>query len=116
MGEGSADIYVTRRSGNNWEKWSSPKNLGRPVNTRAFDAYLCVDQNENVFVTQSGRTIDGGNLDIFTLHQRQFDIQLKGLVADRETGDLIRAELQFIDATKAVDTLFTKEGTYQRDI
>ena len=117
MGEGSADIYVTKRKGNGWTQWTAPENLGRPVNTRAFDAYLCVDKDENVYVTQSGRTIDGGNLDIFTLHQRAFDIQLKGMLADRETGDEIRGELSFVSKEKVTDTTFTdSDGAYARAI
>jgi len=118
VGIGSADIYVTRRLDETWTKWSEPENVGRPVNTRAFDAYMCVDNEMNVFVTQSGRTIDGGNLDIFTLKPRELNIRLMGMVMDAETRDLIRAEIRLISEHREADTLWTSEsnGTYKTHV
>lgn len=67
---GGMDIYKTTRLDDTWLNWSDPVNLGRPLNTRAFDAYMSVDTHGNIFTTQSGKTVDGGNLDIFGLKER----------------------------------------------
>ena len=117
MGEGSADIYVTRRKSGSWTNWTAPENLGRPVNTRAFDAYLSVDQENNFFVTQSGRTIDGGNLDIFQLEQRAYDISMKGMIADAETGAPLQGEMHFTSREKSIDTVHTnKDRVYMKEV
>ncbi len=115
VGIGSADIYMTRRLDDTWMKWSEPENVGRPVNTRAFDAYLCVDKDMNVFVTQSGRTIDGGNLDIFTLKPREINIRLMGLVMDEESRQSIDGEIRIISQHNEADTLWTSDrsGAYE---
>jgi len=38
-GQGSQDIYITKRLGNGWTSWRKPVNIGPPVNTSAYDAY-----------------------------------------------------------------------------
>lgn len=39
-GYGGYDIFVCRRLDDTWMHWTEPKNLGEPVNTPSFDAYL----------------------------------------------------------------------------
>ncbi len=41
-GLGSNDIYVTRRLDKDWKKWTTPINVGPPVNTPEYDAYYSV--------------------------------------------------------------------------
>ena len=111
---GGVDIWKVVRLDKTWLKWSDPVNVGRPLNTRAFDSYMSVDNHGNVFTTQSGRTIDGGNLDIFQLEERPVTITLKGLVTDEKTEDAIGAELIMSWQGKVTDTLMAEngEGTY----
>ncbi len=67
-GFGSTDIYMSKRMDDTWEKWSSPANLGEPVNTKGFDAYFSIDATgANAFTTRSYTTQDGGSLDVFAL-------------------------------------------------
>jgi hypothetical protein len=42
QGFGDADIYVSERLYNSWETWSIPRNLGKTINSTAFDAYFTV--------------------------------------------------------------------------
>lgn len=115
MGEGSSDLYMTKRLDDTWMKWSDPVNLGRPLNTRAFDAYMSVDANGNVFTTQSGRTIDGGNLDIFHLQLKDIKILLKGLVLDEKTRQGLWADIIIYGENGQTDTLqaSTTDGSYE---
>lgn len=115
MGVGSADIYMTRRLDDTWLKWSDPENLGRPVNTKAFDSYMSVDGEGNVYTAQSGRTIDGGNLDIFQLVPKEIAINLRGLAMDGKTLQGINSQIIIKKEGKAVDTLITEipGGSYQ---
>jgi outer membrane protein OmpA-like peptidoglycan-associated protein len=41
-GFGSYDIYMSRRLDDTWQKWSTPLNIGRPVNSDAWDAYYTI--------------------------------------------------------------------------
>lgn len=118
MGEGSADIYVSKRLDDTWLKWSEPENVGRPVNTRAFDAYMCVDHDNNIYVTQSGRTIDGGNLDIFTLEERPVNITLKGVITDRKTNKPLYGEIRFKNREDKMDTIYSDQtaGIYAKEV
>ena len=113
MGIGDADIYKTVRLDDTWLKWSDPVNVGRPLNTRAFDSYMSIDQNDNVFTAQSGRTIDGGNLDIFRLKMKDITILLRGLVIDQKSNSGLKASLAI--GTGETDTLIetSRDGAYQ---
>ncbi|MEM7107896.1 MAG: OmpA family protein [Bacteroidota bacterium] len=111
---GGMDIWKTTRLDDSWLKWSEPVNVGRPLNTRAFDSYMSIDTHGNVFTTQSGRTIDGGNLDIFYLVERPITIELKGFVSDKKTGDGIGAQIVISEESTPIDTITVEngEGTY----
>ncbi|MBL3658082.1 OmpA family protein [Fulvivirga sediminis] len=104
MGIGSADIYKTVRLDNSWTKWSDPVNVGRPLNTSAFDSYMSIDASGHVFTAQSGRTIDGGNLDIFQLIEKDINISLRGMALDAKTQSPIIAQL-IIDHDGDLDSL-----------
>jgi OmpA-OmpF porin, OOP family len=114
MGIGGSDIYKVVRQDDTWLNWSDPENVGRPLNTRAFDAYMSIDSHNNVFTTQSGNTIDGGNLDIFWLQLKNINIKLKGLVLDEKTKREIMASLTISRDHKIIDTLMSQssDGTY----
>lgn len=93
MGLGGSDIYYVKRLDDSWKKWSEPVNVGRPVNTSAFDAYLSVDNKNNVFTSMAGDPRDGGNLDIFQLVPKKINITMKGLVLDQESNRALPAEM-----------------------
>ncbi|HNP19114.1 MAG TPA: OmpA family protein [Fulvivirga sp.] len=113
MGIGGSDIYKVVRQDDTWLNWSDPENVGRPLNTRAFDAYMSIDSHDNVFTTQSGNTIDGGNLDIFWLQLKDINIKLKGLVLDEKSRQGVIASLSISFDGKIIDTLMTQnEGVY----
>ncbi|MDX2188721.1 MAG: OmpA family protein [Bacteroidota bacterium] len=42
-GLGETDIWLTKRLDETWERWSTPVNLGAPVNTPAKDGYYSID-------------------------------------------------------------------------
>ena len=52
-GYGSADIFMSRRLDDSWQKWSKPLNIGEPINSDAFDAYFIVANNKEVFFASS---------------------------------------------------------------
>ena len=113
MGIGDADIYKTVRLDDTWMKWSDPTNVGRPLNTRAFDSYMSIDNNNNVFTAQAGDPRDGGNLDIFRLKMKDIVIRLRGIVVDQKSNSGLTASLAI--GNGEADTLVTSsgDGAYQ---
>lgn len=127
-GEGSSDIYVTKRLDDSWLKWSDPINLGKPVNTSGFDAYYSVDDKGNVFTTRAFMSPDGGSLDILSLipvEKPKPKLAIWGYVLDRETEEPVSATVKYeiyqIIAGEAVSEVgdgfyevkITGDGTYQ---
>lgn len=61
-GYGNADIYYSMRLDDTWKNWSEPVNLGRTINSAAFDAYFFMAADSSVYFS-SART--GGFADIY---------------------------------------------------
>ena len=127
-GQGSADIYVTKRLDDSWLNWSEPINLGSPVNTSGFDAYYSVDDKGNVFTTRAYMSPDGGSLDILSLvpvEKPKPKLAIWGYVYDRETEEHVSAtvsyEIHQLQVGEVVSDLndgfyevaITGDGTYQ---
>lgn len=53
-GLGSNDIYMTKRLDKNWQKWSTPKNMGPAINTEDYDGYFTLSAVDDFayFVTR----------------------------------------------------------------
>src|SRR5690606_37022649 len=92
-GYGSADIYKTVRQDDTWFNWSTPENIGEPVNTGGFDAYYAVGNSDTlVFTTRAHMSADGGHLDIYSLRRiikEQPVVTLVATVASQTSGDFI---------------------------
>ncbi|MHA8074630.1 OmpA family protein [Aquirufa sp. HETE-40SA] len=65
-GQGSQDIYMTRRLDDTWQNWRKPQNLGPPVNTDEYDAYYSISAKGDYayFMSAKGSL---GKKDIFRL-------------------------------------------------
>ena len=48
-GKGGADIYMTQRLDDTWENWTQPVNLGEPINTHGFEAYMYLTEDKAYF-------------------------------------------------------------------
>lgn len=93
MGFGGPDIYKTTRLDDTWLNWSDPVNMGKPINTGGFDAYMSIDEEGNLFVTYAGNMRDGGNLDIFTLKPKDPELKLNAIISNRKTEETIQASI-----------------------
>jgi OmpA-OmpF porin, OOP family len=65
-GQGSQDIYLTRRLDDTWQNWRKPQNLGSPINTEEYDAYYSIAAKGDYayFMSAKGSL---GKKDIFRL-------------------------------------------------
>jgi hypothetical protein len=59
---GGMDLFITRKSG---EKWSSPQNLGKSINTIGNEFFPFLDSQNNLYFSSDGLPGYGG-YDIFT--------------------------------------------------
>ncbi len=58
-GEGSADIFVTKRLDDTWKNWSTPKNLGTEVNTIGREMYYRYASGKDLAYFTSTLNSDG---------------------------------------------------------
>ncbi|MFK7969385.1 MAG: OmpA family protein, partial [Bacteroidia bacterium] len=99
-GEGKADIYVSRREGDSWKKWSTPENLGPIINSEGFDAFFSVTPNGKH--AYFARRIDGDD-DIFRVTLNESNtrpdptVLVQGVVRNESTGDPLAAEIRYYD-------------------
>jgi outer membrane protein OmpA-like peptidoglycan-associated protein len=60
-GYGMHDIFITRRLDSTWQKWTTPRNLGQPINTPSFDAYFIVNgSGDSAYFSSSHETSSRG--------------------------------------------------------
>lgn len=52
-GLGDADIFYSDRLYDSWETWSTPKNLGKNVNSEKFEAYFSIQQDSICFFSSN---------------------------------------------------------------
>jgi len=65
-GQGSQDIYLTRRLDDTWQNWRKPQNLGSPINTEEYDAYYSIAAKGDYAYFMSGKA-SLGKKDLFRL-------------------------------------------------
>jgi len=65
-GQGSQDVYLTRRLDDTWQNWRKPQNIGFPVNTEEYDAYYSISAKGDFAYFMSGKG-SLGKKDIFRL-------------------------------------------------
>jgi OmpA-OmpF porin, OOP family len=62
-GQGSNDIYYTKRLDKTWEKWSKPVNLGPVINTEGYDAYYTVAASgDYAYMVSKKNTLGKGDI------------------------------------------------------
>ncbi|HNP78053.1 MAG: OmpA family protein [Cyclobacteriaceae bacterium] len=65
-GYGSADIFMTRRTGPGWTEWTKPVNLGPEINSYSFDAYYVLPASGEIALMVTDK--DGyGKTDIVSI-------------------------------------------------
>jgi len=99
-GMGKADIFVSRLQEDG--KWSTPKNLGYPINTQNEESSLIVSASGRWAYFASDRLGGYGGMDlyVFELYEEARPTPVtyvKGQVLDAETGRPIQATLELIN-------------------
>lgn len=85
--QGLTDIYKTTRLDDTWRNWSTPVNLGKPINTSALDFYFTIDREGNVFTSRANKALEGGQLDLYMLVEKTFKVNVTGTVLNEKTQE-----------------------------
>ena len=117
-GYGNSDIFLCRKGPNN--EWSTPENLGYPINTIENEGSLFVSADGKTAFYASDRSDTRGGLDIYTFELRP-DVRpartlyVKGKVYDVKTRKGLPSGVELIDNAnqRAVTNVQTDEtGNY----
>jgi len=102
-GYGEEDIYVVRKGPNG--AWSTPQNLGYPINTINHDGTLFIAADGKTAYYSSDRSDSRGGLDIYSFELRE-DVRpyktlwVKGKVFDKNTQEGLFSTVELIDLNK----------------
>jgi len=102
-GYGSADVYMSRRLDETWQKWSKPLNLGSNVNTPGWDAYYKIAaQGDYAYFVSESNSI--GKSDIFRIKlpenvRPKPVVLIKGKVTSYKTYAPVLAQIIYRDVT-----------------
>lgn len=104
-GLGGTDIYVSRRTGLDWNSWTKPRKLFEPVNSIADEGNPFYSEVDDYFYFVSTRD---GSADIYRVNfSPEVDVEprtivLKGRVINQNTEEVLPAEINYtlVDRTK----------------
>jgi outer membrane protein OmpA-like peptidoglycan-associated protein/tetratricopeptide (TPR) repeat protein len=100
QGYGGDDLFLTRKSKNG--KWSTPKNLGYPINTIGNEGSLVITSDGTTAYYASDRSDTRGRLDLYSFEMRS-DIRpvktlwVKGKVFDKKTNKGLPSAVELTD-------------------
>ena len=100
IGMGGADVFSAKRKNNN--TWSTPKNLGYPINTKHDESCIIVEPDGKIAIIASDKFGGYGKQDLyaFELHKaiRPTAVTyMKGYVYDQTTQKPLASQFEIID-------------------
>lgn len=100
-GHGDFDIYSCRPLSKNMYQWSTPVNLGRPINSDKYDAYFSMsDSGEVFFVSNRNSELS----DIYYTKRASLHSEDTIVIADTPTAPLTVLEQKSIDVLSSIET------------
>lgn len=86
-GEGSYDVYRSKRLDDSWTNWSEPENLGTGINTAESEMYFFIaGANDYAYLSRGEKTSDNGDIYRVELLDIQ-EVTVCGIVKDSITGE-----------------------------
>ncbi len=89
-GFGEMDIYVSRKIGEGWDKWSKPKNLGSNVNTGGSENMFVISPQTRVaYYSSTTKTVGCNDMaDIYEIQMsKPIILTFKGVTVDVDTKE-----------------------------
>ena len=97
LGYGGFDIFVSERLDNSWQKWSEPKNLGKPINSMSNDLSFSIPASGDYAYYSAGSITNSDLYRIKLPEEAKPDpvTLLSTKFIDADTGKPIKAEVVF---------------------
>ncbi|MBL7856240.1 MAG: PD40 domain-containing protein [Cyclobacteriaceae bacterium] len=88
-GMGDADIFYSERLYDSWETWTTPRNLGKPVNSEKFDAYFSIIGDTLILLTstRASKLADIHKAKVVKSNQEKENKQVEDIL--KETQELL---------------------------
>ncbi len=118
-GLGEADIFVATRLDDTWKRWTTPTNLGTPVNSEFFDGYFNFAplDNKAYFVSETENKHDIFTVPLPKSLQYKPTVTLQGTIVDIESTKLIPAQISWTKLnTNETVTVSSDDGIYTLEI
>lgn len=123
-GQGSNDIYYTKRIDKTWKRWSRPVNLGPAINTDGYDAYYAIAAaGDYAYMVSKKNTLGKGDIVRIKVKSDSDEpsapsivpapdpvVLISGKVLDTKTGKPIDARIIYENLADG-----TEVGTAQTD-
>jgi outer membrane protein OmpA-like peptidoglycan-associated protein len=98
-GNGSADVFITKRLDDSWVNWTAPKGLGPEINTAGMDAYYSIPASGDVAYFSSS---NGANqLDLYKIElpedERPAPVTLLSGRVTNKSGQVLNAQVISLD-------------------
>ena len=120
-GFGSKDIYVSKRLDDSWQKWSTPINMGKAINTEDAEGYYTIPASGN-FAYMVSHQHTAGKSDIVRIKTKEATkpkpvVLLSGKVLNAKTQEPIEAEISYEVLPSGIEAgtsnFLTKNGDYK---
>ena len=113
--KGGSDIYISKRVGDGWENWTTPRPVQSPINSTADDSNPVFDFNSGFLYFTSKRH---GSSDIFRVRIAQpvsDQVTVKGVIVDAKTRELTNASIMtgVGDPKNYQETYISEDGTFK---
>lgn len=113
---GGFDIFYTTYD-DATEKWTKPVNMGYPINTTNDDVDFSISPNGRHLYFSDHRLNSIGDKDIYYVDVRKEEQDIliqKGSIKDKETGELILAEVEFkTDNGPSIVSIYNEEDHHK---
>jgi OOP family OmpA-OmpF porin len=111
--QGQTDIYKCTRLDDTWTNWSTPVNVGKPINTSGEDFYFTMDKAGNVITSRANKAMEGAQLDLYMLVPKTIHINLAGNILNQKTNEPLTADIEIKMKEKESLKLKSNAGKFE---
>jgi len=102
-GQGGADIYYSKRLDDSWTNWTVPKNMGKVINSPAWELYFTVSYlGDFAYFSSTDKSLGGDDIFRISLKEEQKPeptVLITGRTLNKKTGNPISTTITYESTT-----------------